>query len=91
MDERDDQAEGRLVARAKREVVWDERRSTVFRYGLHRGSDGAFVLHLDSYEMIRGKSFRLQFRSEDDVRDYLRGDGGEDVLVQLFGEEETGG
>lgn len=76
---------GELVATATREKSWDEQRSTVFQYSLYRTAEDGYVLLLDTYEKISGKSFCLNFKSEDDVRSYIDEDGGKDVMRQLFG------
>lgn len=76
---------GEVVSTATREVVRDGRCSTVYEYTLYEREDGTFILSLESYEKIRARSHRLNFRTLEDAKDYVRGDAdGERLVRDLF-------
>jgi hypothetical protein len=78
---------GKLVSKARREVVRDGRCSTVYEYTLYEREDGSFILSLESYEKIRARSHRLNFRRREDAKDYVLGDAdGEQLVRELFGD-----
>lgn len=81
-------ASGELVTEETREIVHDERSTTVVTLKLYR-KDGQYVLVYESFKKIDAKTFRLHFQSAKDVFEYISRDKeNADLAAKLLREAE---
>jgi hypothetical protein len=66
-------APGELITEESREIVHDERSTTVLTIRLYK-KDGQYILTYETFKKIDAKSFRLHFQSAKDVFDYISRD-----------------